>query len=59
MFDTHRIHSKNVFIISNNAYLGEVLKMKIALFTVSFNRPDLMQQLLDGLKENIEDLSEN
>ena len=31
--------------------------MKTALFTVSFNRPDLMQQLLDGLKENIEDLS--
>jgi len=30
--------------------------MKIALFTVSFNRPDLMQQLLDGLKENLDDL---
>ena len=30
--------------------------MKTALFTVSFNRPDLMQQLLDGLKENIDDL---
>lgn len=34
-----------------------MLNLKIALFTVSFNRPDLMQQLLDGLKENIEDLS--
>ena len=30
--------------------------MKTALFTVSFNRPDLMQQLLSGLKENLEDL---
>ena len=30
--------------------------MRTALFTVSFNRPDLMKQLLDGLHENIDDL---
>ena len=30
--------------------------MKTALFTVSFNRPDLMQELLQGLAINADDL---
>ena len=30
--------------------------MKTAIFTASFNRPDLMQELLDGLANNIDDL---
>ena len=32
--------------------------MKTALFTVSYNRPDLMQELLHGLATNAEDLDE-
>ena len=31
--------------------------MKTAIFTASFNRPDLMEELLNGLAENIEDLN--
>ena len=30
--------------------------MKTAIFTASFNRPDLMQELLGGLANNIDDL---
>ena len=30
--------------------------MKTALFTVSYNRPDLMQELLQGLAKNADDL---
>ena len=30
--------------------------MRTALFTVSFNRPDLMEELLQGLSANMEDL---
>lgn len=32
--------------------------MKTAIFTASFNRPDLMQELLSGLAKNIDDLEE-
>lgn len=32
------------------------MNMKTALFTVSYNRPDLMKELLDGLMKNIDDL---
>ena len=32
--------------------------MKTALFTVSYNRPDLMQELLQGLAKNADDLDE-
>ena len=31
--------------------------MKTAIFTASFNRPDLMEELLNGLAENTEDLN--
>ena len=30
--------------------------MKTALFTVSYNRPDLMKELLQGLATNVDDL---
>ena len=30
--------------------------MKTAIFTASFNRPDLMEELLSGLTENLDDL---
>lgn len=32
------------------------MKMKIALFTASYNRPDLMRELLEGLAKNLTDL---
>ena len=30
--------------------------MKTAIFTASFNRPDLMEEVLNGLTENLDDL---
>ena len=48
--------AQRAIIFVQTTLVKEGLIMKTALFTVSYNRPDLMQELLHGLATNAEDL---